>query len=129
MKAAGLGDVDAVKDSYIQFLKHQLEIAMQKDITKVVAEDPTLDQSVMGSANFLQVYQHHHPDVAFILQYKTPTNGLMTDWLLVGALEPKRVVRIAHSGSLDGGHFTHTRSDEFDLQRAISAFRCRTHVI
>ena len=128
MKAAGLGDVDAVKDWYIQFLKQQLEIAMEKDINKVVAEDPTLDQTVMGSANFLQVYQNHHPDIAFILQYKNPTSGLTTDWLMIGAVQPRLVVRMTHSGSVDGGHFTYTKSDEFDLQRAISAFRCRTHV-
>ena len=110
MRAAGLGDVTAVRDEYVNFLKK---------------EDPSLDQSVMGSANFLQMYVNFHPDVAFILVYRHPTTSLPTDWIMTGALKPVKVVKIVHSGSVDGGHFENQTCDEFDMQRVIAAFRFR----
>lgn len=128
MKACGLGDVDAIRDDYVQFMTKQLEQQMQKDIAQIVKEDPSLDQTVMGSANFLQMYCNHHPFVAFILSYANPLTGLPAEWVIVGTQQPTKVCRIAHTGSVDGGHFVARTVDVFDLQKAVQEWTRRQTV-
>ena len=125
MKASGLGDVDAVKDQYLQHLNRQLELQIGKELKEIVREDPTLDQNVMGSANFLQMYVNTHPEVAFILTYTHPKTNAATDWIMTGARPPTKVVHIHHIGSVDGGHFMAKPVDEFDIARATEAQRVR----
>lgn len=118
MKACGLQDVDAVRAQYNNTIDRQLEHAMNKQIRDIVRDDPTLDQHAMGSVNFLQLYCHHHPDIAFILTYTPPQSSKTTEWILVGSLFPRRVVRIAHSGSVNNGHFEARVATQSDLRKS-----------
>lgn len=118
MKRAGLGDVDACRDQYVQYMNQALEYQFQKPIAQIVREDPTLDQGAMGSANFLQMYCSQHPHIAFVLAYTAPDTGLSRDWFITGSQQPQQVVRIQHSGSFDGGHFEHRANEPYDLDRA-----------
>ena len=125
MKASGLGDVDAVRDEYVRSLNSKLEQAMGGGvgIADIVHKDPTLDQQVMGSANFLYMYLQYHPEIAFILSYTNPQTQAPGEWILTGSREPYKVVRIAHSGSVDGGHFTARPANEFDLSKVQQEYR------
>lgn len=126
MKACGLGDVDAVKDQYTRYMIGQLEQQFGKPIREIVKEDPSLDQTVMGSANFLQMYCNFHPTVAFILTYTNTATGKPADWVITGGQAPLKVARIAHTGSVDGGHFTARNSEPFDVVRATQVWRTRS---
>ena len=123
MKAAGLRDVDAVRGVYVRFLTEQLQ---DKNIKALADTDPSLDQTVMGSANFLQLYSNCHQGIAFILRYTNADTHQPAEWIITGTQEPQVVVRIAHTGSLDGGHFTFAGlGDNTDLVRVVREFTHR----